>query len=66
MSERYFYVWGNNEKRASYKGKPCQVIAVGKKNSVLIEFQDGYRMITSRLALKKSTAATESEVTDGE
>lgn len=46
------YKWGNNETRAEYKGKPCRLLAHGKKNSVLVEFEDGHKMITSRYALK--------------
>lgn len=29
-------------------GQPCRVVARGRLNSALIEFADGYRVITSR------------------
>jgi hypothetical protein len=44
----YRYAWGNNPKRATMKGRLCRVIARGKKNSVMIEFEDGQREIVSR------------------
>ena len=43
------YRWGNNEKRATMKGRECKIIARGKKNSICIEFLDnGQREIVSR------------------
>jgi hypothetical protein len=29
-------------------GQPCKVLAFGKMNSALVEFEDGYKVITSR------------------
>jgi hypothetical protein len=46
------YVWGNNPKRATLKGRRCRVIARGAKNSCLIEFEDGRREIVSRYAVR--------------
>ena len=49
----YTYAWGNNEKRATMKGRTCRVVARGRMNSVMIEFTDnGQREITSRNALR--------------
>jgi hypothetical protein len=49
----YYYAWGNNEKRKTMNGRECQVLAYGKKSSVLIEFTDnGQREITDRRALR--------------
>lgn len=36
------------------KGQRCRIVAVGAKNSALIEFEDGYKVITSRYAARKS------------
>lgn len=48
------YVWGNNAKRATMKGRACRVIARGRMNSVLIQFLDtGQREIVSRRALRE-------------
>lgn len=50
----YRYSWGNNEKRATYKGRQCRLLVSGKRNTVLIEFTDnGERTTTSRRALRK-------------
>ena len=48
------YVWGNNPVRKKYRGQLCCILAYGKKNSVLIEFSDNFKMITSRLALRSN------------
>jgi len=53
----YRYIWGNNEKRATLKGRMCRVVARGRMNSALVEFTDnGQREVISRNALRKVTA----------
>ncbi len=47
------FIWRNNEKRHLLYGKRCRVVARGKMNSALIEFEDGTREIVSRNALRK-------------
>jgi len=48
------YAWGNNEKRATMKGRDCKVLAHGKKNSIMIEFTDnGQKEIVSRRSVRK-------------
>jgi hypothetical protein len=49
----FIYLWGNNPVRAKYKGEACQVLAYGKKNSILVEFEDGHRMVTSRNSVRR-------------
>lgn len=34
-------------------GQHCRIIASGKRNSYLIEFEDGYRVVTSRWSVRK-------------
>ena len=34
-------------------GQPCRLICVGKLNSALIEFEDGFKVVTSRYAVRK-------------
>jgi hypothetical protein len=48
----HVYTWGNNSKRETMKGRHCRVIAQGKKNSCLIEFENGQREIVSRYAVR--------------
>jgi hypothetical protein len=50
----YIFKWGNNQLRDAFKGRPCVVLARGKMNSVLIQFEDGFKMITSRYAVKEN------------
>jgi hypothetical protein len=58
----YPYVWGWTEKTrpalGDRKGQRCRVLARGKMNSALVEFEpDRYRVITSRNALRKARVA---------
>lgn len=47
------YIWGNNSKRATMKGRLCRVLGGGKKNSILIEFADnGQREVVSRRSVR--------------
>lgn len=48
------YIWANNEKRETYKGRNCKIIARGKMNSICIEFENKERTITSRYAVRKN------------
>jgi hypothetical protein len=55
------YTWGNNPRRAQLKNQPCKIIAQGRKNSVLIEFANGDRVITSRYAIRANPTHTANE-----
>ena len=50
----YRYVWGNNPQRAKWKDRRCRILATGRMNSCLIEFEDGEQANTSRRALKRA------------
>ena len=34
-------------------GRPCRILVRGSRNSALIEFDDGYQVITSRAGLRR-------------
>ena len=54
MAEQWYeYRWGNNPKRATLKGRKCRVLARGKMNSCMVEFENGQRECVSRNALRK-------------
>ena len=55
MSYPFQYGWGNNPRRAELKGRECRVLARGTKNSVLLEFTNGERVVSSRRALRPAT-----------
>jgi hypothetical protein len=44
--------WG---KPGTRKGQPCRLLAVGSRNAVLVEFDDGARYVTSRYGLRRPT-----------
>ena len=53
MVDKWVYLWGNNSKRLSLKGRICVVIAWLSKNSCIVEFvDDGSRECISRYAIK--------------
>ena len=50
----YIYSWGNNPKRATMKGRKCRALRRYKRNSALVEFENGQREVVSRNALRKA------------
>lgn len=46
----YVYFWH----RMDRKGQRCAVTARGKMNSCRVEFEDGFKAITSRNAIRKA------------
>ena len=53
MDYPYVYRWKNNPERARFYGKPCRVVARGKLNTVLLEFEDGERLVTSGNSIRQ-------------
>ena len=54
----YDRVWFWNTRLPERKGEACRIIAVGRKNSALVEFErDKFRVITSRYAVRKAKHA---------
>jgi hypothetical protein len=47
------YVWRVKARLPERYMTPCKVLARGKRNTCLIEFEDGYRVTTSRNYLVK-------------
>jgi hypothetical protein len=52
------HVWWWRSALGERKGEPCRVLARGKMNSILVEFEDGFRVITSRYAVRLSRGAS--------
>jgi hypothetical protein len=50
---KHYYAWGNNPKREKLKNKKLRIIARGKGNSRLIEFENGTKEIVSGNAIRK-------------
>jgi len=46
----YVYFWNRQDR----KGQRCWMTARGKMNSCRLEFEDGFKMITSRNAIRKA------------
>lgn len=52
-SSHIAYVWFWRCRLPERKGNDCRVIARGAMNSILVEFADGFRVVTSRYAVRK-------------
>jgi len=50
--QRYVYRW-NRPGLIGRKGTVCIVLARGRMNTCLVKFEDGFRAVTSRNALRK-------------
>ena len=50
----HVYAWGNNAVRADLKDRLCRVLERGSTmRSVLLEFEDGTRIVTSARSIRK-------------
>lgn len=48
----YIYVWKNNSERAKFHKARCRIVKQ-MRSTVLVEFENGFRMVTSLNALRK-------------
>lgn len=51
---RLTHVWFWRCRLPERKGERCRVLACGSLNSVLVQFADGFRVVTSRYAVRRS------------
>jgi hypothetical protein len=49
----FTHIWFWKSRLPERKGQTCRVLARGKMNSILVEFEDGYKVITSRYAVRR-------------
>jgi hypothetical protein len=53
VAENYHHVWHWRSRLPERKGSPCRVVARSRRlGSVLVEFEDGVRVVTSRYAVR--------------
>jgi len=48
------HVWHWKKWLPERKGQACRILARGRMNSCLVEFEDGFKVITSRWAVRKA------------
>ena len=54
MSEAYDHTWHWRSRLPHRKGQPCRVLVRGgQMNSVMVQFEDGVKVVTSRHAVRK-------------
>lgn len=53
---RWTHVWFWRKRLPERKGQLCRIIERGRMNSIMVEFEDGFRVVTSRFAVRKATA----------
>lgn len=60
----YDHVWYWRSRLPERKGQRCRILVRARRmNSILVEFQDGYRVVTSRYAVRKASAAQDAAPT---
>jgi len=47
------HLWWWRSRLPERKGQPCEVLARGRMNSILVRFADGLRVVTSRYAVRR-------------
>ena len=47
------HIWFWKSRLPERKGQACRVLVWGRMNSILVEFPDGYKVVTSRFAVRK-------------
>jgi len=54
MKSPFDHVWYWRSKLPARKGERCRVLVRAKMNSVLVEFPDGEKVVTSRYAVRRT------------
>lgn len=50
----YDHIWYWRSRLPERKGQRCRVLVRGQMNSVLVEFEDGTTVVTSRYAVRRA------------
>ena len=53
MSVDFPFIWYWRARLPERKGQRCRVLARGRMNSVLVQFADGWKVVTSRYVIRK-------------
>lgn len=54
MIDAFDWIWFWKTKLPERKGHACRVLIRGGANSILVEFKDGFKVITSRWAVRRA------------
>ncbi len=54
MTIRERHIWFWRTRLPERKGQSCQILRRGAMNSILVMFSDGYKVITSRWAVRRT------------
>lgn len=55
MSPEFDHIWWWRTRLPERKGQRCRILVRAKRmNSVLVEFEDGFRVVTSRYAVRRT------------
>ena len=55
MPEQMTHYWHWRKWLPDRHRQPCRILATGRMNSALVEFEDGFKVITSRYAVRRSS-----------
>lgn len=47
------HTWHLTSTLPDRKGHPCRVLCRGRNGNILVEFEDGFRVVTTRFAVRR-------------
>jgi len=53
LTDIFDYVWYWKKWLPERTGQKCKITACGAKNAIRVEFEDGFRVITNKYAVRK-------------
>jgi hypothetical protein len=53
MAPSFSHRWFWKSRLPERRGQPCRVMVRGKRNSILVAFEDGFNVVTSRWAVRR-------------
>jgi len=66
MSPEFDHIWWWRTRLPERKGQRCRILVRAKRmNSVLVEFEDGFRVVTSRYAVRRTRPDPTARVAGG-
>lgn len=57
------HIWFWKTRLPERKGHACRKLARGRMNSILVQFEDGYKVVTSRFAVRLANPRKENNET---
>jgi len=53
INNKMTHIWFWKSRLPERKGQFCRILKQGKKNTILVEFADGFKIVTSHYIIRK-------------